>query len=43
MTKCKYKCPTLPYLTVAHLVVVLVSHVDLEGVHTCRKDIKKKI
>lgn len=30
-----------PYLAVAHLVVVLVSHVDLERVHTC-KTVKKK-
>lgn len=26
------------YLTVAHLVVVLVSHVDLERVDTCKGD-----
>lgn len=26
------------YLTVAHLVIVLVSHVDLERVHTCKKE-----
>ena len=24
-----------PYLTVAHLIEVLVGHVHLEGVHTC--------
>lgn len=29
------------YLTVAQLVVVLVSHVDLERVHTCKKKKKK--